>query len=744
MRPLTNLFAAFVFVLLSTAASGAQPGEVADLPPDEIGRTPPRMSFVDGEVSFFRPGDPGWTSALVNTALAPGDRLRAGAQGSLELQIGARSFLRAWENGQVDLKDQDLHGLRFEVNEGNAALDLRDLEAGLTVEVYTPHAAFAVTRDGYYRVTVSGKRTEWTVRRGGQAFVVPVEGDPFDIGPEEEIVLAGYGGTPAIPTRARARDRWDQWNDARTEYALAGPNPGNVPAGVYGAGDLDRHGRWQAEPEYGPVWVPQDVPPGWAPYSAGVWMHDPYYGWTWVDAAPWGWAPFHHGRWVHLGGRWCWAPGPRVARPVYAPALVAFFSGPQSGVVVGIPGPSVGWVALGWGEPCVPWWGRPGFARRPWWGGWGGPRVVNNVVIHRTTVVHADHIHSYRNTRVRHAVFSAPGDRFAHRDGAHGRRFEHVDTKDLRPMHSGPSRRLAPVGFQPPAPRGIHPQANHPDRPADGPPPHRGGQDWIGHAPGSRGETPAPGPDKRSIAPTPRPDDRGQRQPGTPGPNPGRIQSPAVAPQTGIAPPAERGDPDRSGHAPRGAGETPAPGPDKRRISPVPRPDDRSQRQPGTPGLNPGRTQSPDPSARITPPSGAPGPASRPDDREQRLPPAVPELNPGQVPAPSAAPQPRIALPAEGGGPPQRPAHRQPPRAFDRRAEPGPAPAPSVHRTEAPAEVRRPPQGRPPEHFAPARREERPASRPDHVAGPRQRPGRPQPSAEYGQDRTNSFQRGRP
>ena len=74
-----------------------------------------------------------------------------------------------------------------------------------------------------------------------------------------------------------------------------------------------------------------------------------------------------------------------VVRPVYAPALVAFFGAP--GVRIAIGAPFVSWVALGWGEPCVPWWGRPGFVGRAWWGGWGGPRVVNNVVINRTTVV---------------------------------------------------------------------------------------------------------------------------------------------------------------------------------------------------------------------------------------------------------------------------------------------------------------------------------------------------------------------
>mgnify|MGYP003694811811 CR=1 FL=1 len=42
---------------------------------------------------------------------------------------------------------------------------------------------------------------------------------------------------------------------------------------------------------------------------------------------PWGFAPFHYGRWAFVDSSWCWVPGPRGVRPVYAPALVAFVGG---------------------------------------------------------------------------------------------------------------------------------------------------------------------------------------------------------------------------------------------------------------------------------------------------------------------------------------------------------------------------------------------------------------------------------
>ena len=117
---------------------------------------------------------------------------------------------------------------------------------------------------------------------------------------------------------------------------------------------------------------------------------------------------------------------------MYAPALVAFFGAP--GVTVSVGTPFVSWVALGWGEPVVPWWGRPGYIGRPHWAGWGGPRVVNNVVVNKTTVVNVTNINVYRNTTVNNAVVAVRRDGFG-RGSVRDARVEQVDVKQLRPVH---------------------------------------------------------------------------------------------------------------------------------------------------------------------------------------------------------------------------------------------------------------------------------------------------------------------
>src|SRR5436309_13697806 len=89
-----------------------------------IGRTPPRLSYSDGEVSFWRPGAQDWAPAQVNTPLAPGDELYAGDRSNLELQVGSRAYVRASDDTQLGLVNQDPDFLQLKVTDGSVAVDL--------------------------------------------------------------------------------------------------------------------------------------------------------------------------------------------------------------------------------------------------------------------------------------------------------------------------------------------------------------------------------------------------------------------------------------------------------------------------------------------------------------------------------------------------------------------------------------------------------------------------------------------
>lgn len=349
---------AFIFVALCSMLAMVPPAKAVDEPEqqaDTIGRTPPRLTLVDGQVSFWRPGAQDWVQAQVNTAVAPGDQLYAGAQGNFELQIGGQAFVRGGADTQIGLESQEPDFLQFNVTGGSAVFDLRNLAAGRTVEVDTPGAAFTIEHEGYYRLEVSDQRTSFIPRRGGRATAMPASGESIPIAANQALTIENAGTSAISSQPASPLDDWDRWNYARTDQVIEARSARHVSPGTYGVSDLDRYGTWRLVPEYGHVWVPRGVAVDWAPYSTGTWIRDPYYGWTWVDSAPWGWAPYHYGRWVYVDSFWCWAPGPVIARPVYAPALVAFFGQPGVQISIGVTGPMVGWVALGWGEPLIPW-----------------------------------------------------------------------------------------------------------------------------------------------------------------------------------------------------------------------------------------------------------------------------------------------------------------------------------------------------------------------------------------------------
>jgi hypothetical protein len=83
--------------------------------------------------------------------------------------------------------------------------------------------------------------------------------------------------------------------------------------------DLAPYGSWvNYDDNY--VFVPNDRPYGWRPYTAGHWVHTRRYGWMWVSNEPFGWATYHYGRWGYAEDiGWYWVPGRR-----WAPAWVSW------------------------------------------------------------------------------------------------------------------------------------------------------------------------------------------------------------------------------------------------------------------------------------------------------------------------------------------------------------------------------------------------------------------------------------
>lgn len=374
----------------AAALLSAAPLAFAD-PPAQVGR----LNFLQGTVSFApAEANTDWAVAPLNRPITTGDRLWADRDGRAEFRVGPNAMrIAAMTSLDVLRLDDEVTHLRLA--QGTLLVRLRRLDVGDSFEISTPSGAVLLTRPGLYRVAVDGSGMPTTVLvREGQADVLTGNA-PLSVNASQSVTLSTT--EPAFGT-APVADEFERWAYARDNPSQPVVATRYVHPDMTGHEDLDNHGTWQSEPQYGNVWIPTAaaLPVGWAPYRYGRWVWVSPWGWTWVDNAPWGFAPYHYGRWVWLGHRWAWAPGPRAARPVYAPALVAFVGGHNWSVSVAS-GPSVAWVPLGWREPYIPWYRH-------------SPRYVRNVNV--THVTNVTVINQYTNvnnvTRVRYVNRDVP------------------------------------------------------------------------------------------------------------------------------------------------------------------------------------------------------------------------------------------------------------------------------------------------------------------------------------------------
>ena len=94
--------------------------------------------------------------------------------------------------------------------------------------------------------------------------------------------------------------------------------------------DLNNYGTWIPDRQWGWVWQPRGVLPGWRPYSHGQWLVAEGFGMYWQSYEPFGWAVYHYGRWAWWGGNkgWVWIPdktwGPGYVNWAYGEGYVAW------------------------------------------------------------------------------------------------------------------------------------------------------------------------------------------------------------------------------------------------------------------------------------------------------------------------------------------------------------------------------------------------------------------------------------
>lgn len=337
----------FGLLLLSLLALPARAADEPD-PPSRAGR----LAELHGQVWIYATDSNEWIPAARNRPVTSGDRLSTEADGRAEVRIGS-TVLRVAPNTELEIRELDDEHLSLQLHSGSVAARLRTREAANEFDLFTEEGRFRAERSGSYRFDRTDDTSAATAYTGQVSY--ESDGTALTVQQGQRVEFWKQRGAPQYATSNPQRDDFGDWVASRDSREERSVSSRYVSPEMTGVEDLDRYGRWEQNDEYGPLWIPVTVAPGWAPYRMGHWAWVRPWGWTWVDDAPWGFAPFHYGRWVYYRNSWCWTPGRYVARPVYAPALVAWVGGPHVSVsvTVGRP-PTVGWFPLGPREIYVP------------------------------------------------------------------------------------------------------------------------------------------------------------------------------------------------------------------------------------------------------------------------------------------------------------------------------------------------------------------------------------------------------
>ena len=369
-------------------------------PPGRVGR----LAQAEGTVWVYDGEAAEWVSALRNRPLTSGDSLATDRDSRATVRIGSTA-LRIDGETQLDFVQLDDHVMRVRLHVGSVAARVVTPEAADGLAIVTAEGRFSPAGPGRFRIDRVDETSTATVWQGALRF--EADDSALDIAVGRRGEFWRDAGRTHYTWREPEQDAFAAWV-AEADRRDAASAPRYVSPEMTGSEDLDRYGQWVEHSDYGAIWLPYTVAPGWAPYRYGHWVWITPWGWTWVDDAPWGFAPFHYGRWVWYRGAWGWAPGAYVAYPIYAPALVAWIGGPNFGVSVRIGDrhPPVGWFPLAPREVYVPPYRTSRIYRR------------NLNVTHAphldpadiTTPARAAQVNRYANRGVSGALTLVPGD----------------------------------------------------------------------------------------------------------------------------------------------------------------------------------------------------------------------------------------------------------------------------------------------------------------------------------------------
>jgi hypothetical protein len=273
-----------------------------------------RLSFVEGDVQFQRPGQD-WQDARLNLPIEEGFALRT-PNGYAEVEFEDALALHLGINSTAEFTHMSLQNggrvTRLTIPEGTAIVTAR-LRRGDAVSIVAGNYTLTVPHDARFRMDISPADSWVTVFHGNVGFD-PGTGTTALLTSGHTLHENSNGSASPEIAGNPPQDDFDKWVFHREEAMNSAQSDASEALGTsgytMGYADLYDYGNWSMIPGYGQGWMPFGVGAGWMPFTAGQWSNMGGLGWNWLSAEPWGWLPYHFGSWVNAPGLgWAWIPG---------------------------------------------------------------------------------------------------------------------------------------------------------------------------------------------------------------------------------------------------------------------------------------------------------------------------------------------------------------------------------------------------------------------------------------------------
>ncbi|MGX4640903.1 FecR domain-containing protein [Massilia sp. SYSU DXS3249] len=214
---------------------------LADDPPARVGR----VALAQGQVSISTPGEAA-SSALVNWPVTSGNTISTQAGARSELRVGSTA-IRVDGDTALEVVQLDDEQLRLRLHYGSASIRVVNADVAAGFELTTPDARVLLQGPGRVRVDAGRVADTSTVNVFDGVAIVEGGGERLTVRAGRSAEMQGND----LRTRQALADAFDEWSAVRDRETDATRATRYVTSEMTGYEDLDRHGSWRDDSEYG-------------------------------------------------------------------------------------------------------------------------------------------------------------------------------------------------------------------------------------------------------------------------------------------------------------------------------------------------------------------------------------------------------------------------------------------------------------------------------------------------------------